>query len=176
MDNTLVLILLSVVLVCFLVFVIIMYFTSGFGSASTAGVSAVSAKTPLAPAPPPKICNKDDTKELQRLLHIAVTAIKSNIQTVKREDIWSYRPQLLLTYYPYLVDILRLPKYLAENPCYDNTDINKVIHNLYGNDLRKAKYLHADIPGYPNYYLLIELQNALDYYKRYQQTDLANLL
>lgn len=116
-----------------------------------------------------KACNAKDTTALKKHIQNAVNAIRANITILKGEDVLTLRPHILLTKYPFYIDVLKLPAYLDEHPCYDPTDVNKAIKDLYG-PINKAEALHVSIPGYPRYLVLLDVVDAVEYYRTYKES------
>jgi|UniRef100_A0A6C0BGJ1 hypothetical protein len=121
-------------------------------------------------------CRKSDLKELKKLLKIALVTIRSNIITIRSNKILTMRPAILLTMYPFYIDVLKLPKYLAYNQCYTRNEVMQALHELYGPDLEIAPDLHVKVPSYGWHYILIDLYEAIDYYQKFEPQGIEDLV
>lgn len=115
------------------------------------------------------ICNAKDTKALKGYIQNAVNVIRANITLLKADDILSLAPHMLVTKYPFYIEVLKLPMYLDINQCYTPIDVNNAIKDIYG-PIEKSESLHINIPGYPNYLILLDIIDAVDYYRTYRDT------
>lgn len=123
----------------------------------------------------PRHCNRD-LEPLKRLIKDAVYAIKVNVRVIRAEAPLSLRPPLLLTIYPFYTSIMRVPKHLDDNPCIEKADVMQALRDLYGNDLDKSPLLHATVDGNIRYYVLLDLNEAMEYYNRHKRDGIYELI
>jgi hypothetical protein len=121
-------------------------------------------------------CHKSDLRELKKFLKVALATIQSNIITIRSNKILTMRPAILLTMYPFYIDVLKLPKYLAYNSCYTRNEVMQALHELYGPDLETAPDLHVKVPYYGWHYILIDLYEAIDYYQKFEPQGIEDLV
>ena len=123
----------------------------------------------------PKKCNKETIRELKLRIDLAVRTLKANIYKVQ-EDIIDTNPFVLLSIHPFYRDVLQLPFFVDRNPCYTRATIHEVIKDTYGNNLENATSLHTRLGDDPYHYVIIDINNAFDYYDKYKNSGLAPLL
>ena len=126
--------------------------------------------------PANKPCDLHNLTELKSILRLALATLRQNTKFIKTENILSYRPEILLIKYPFYSNVLRLPKYLDENSCMTNEQIVQALKELYGDDLASVDSLHAYVPGYQRYYLMIDINDAIAYYNFYKNAGVSLLL
>jgi hypothetical protein len=94
---------------------------------------------------------------------------------VAEGDYNKIRPHVLITKYPFFVPMLQLPKFLASQKCLGKDLLNQALYELYGVP-EDSPALHVNLPGYPRYYIMLELHKAIDYYMIYMNTDIDELI
>lgn len=192
MENSLIIIIFAALLLLFIVYVLYSYYTSGIGKSEAPQLPSGDAKPwdakpwdakpwdakpwySIFQRPQKKECKKDITA-LKAILKEAVYAIKSNITFIKSENPLSLRPPILLTKYPFYIPIMKVPKYIENNPCLTKMDLTTALKELYGKNPEQSTMLHASFPGHNNYYIVLDLEEAYDYYKAYKLEGIDELI
>ena len=177
MDNYELVFLVALIAVLFIGYIGYVYYSSAMGSIvkSKKETSRQDARQDATQAPTTPVCDKDINR-LKAFISDAVNAIRLNITLIKSETILALKPYILLTKYPFYITILRLPKYMAANPCIGKQEFNKAVRELYGNDLEESTQLHVNIPEYHNYFILLDLNDAMEYYYKHRLEDIDELI
>jgi hypothetical protein len=184
MDNYELVFLVALIAVLFIGYIGYVYYSSAMGSiVKSKKETSRQDGTKQAPsrhdarhdAPTTPVCDKDINR-LKAFISDAVNAIRLNITLIKSENILALKPYILLTKYPFYITILRLPKYMAANPCIGKQEFNKAVRELYGNDLEESTQLHVNIPDYHNYFILLDLNDAMEYYYKHRLEDIDELI
>lgn len=131
---------------------------------------------PAPPKPKPKICDNTNLTELKKVLKTALLTLRYNIKTIKDNKILSLRPELLLSMYPFYNVVLRFPKYIRANPCFGRKEIFKAMQELYGMEPERSSMLHVKRSMHTDYYIVIDLFEALDYYDKYYDEGIDDII
>lgn len=128
--------------------------------------------TVVAPAPPPLEeedcpCPKD-FNGLKTYMIKAVDTLKDHIDIIYTKDILKLEPYTLLSQHPFYTPVLQLAKYLSEQ-CFTRHDFMESFHSIYGYNYEHSPHLHVNLPEDPHHFLLIDIHNGLDYYKKHKK-------
>jgi hypothetical protein len=130
---------------------------------------------PTSPPLPPK-CDPNDLRQLKKLLKDAILTLRYNIKTIKDNKILQLRPELLLSMYPFYHVVLKVPKYLKANPCYGRDGVSKAMQELFGPEPEKSNFLHVKRHMHTDYYILIDLFDAIEYYDKYYDEGIDDII
>ena len=120
-------------------------------------------------------CSKKKMRELKLRIQLAVRTLKANIHKVQGNLI-DINPFMLLSMYPFYKDVLQLPFYVDRDSCFTREAVHEIVKDTYGTNLEYASSLHTRLNEDPYHYLIIDINNAFDYYDRYKTGGLAALL
>ena len=120
-------------------------------------------------------CSKKKMRELKLRVQLAVRTLKANIHKVQ-DDLININPFMLLSMYPFYKDVLQLPFYVDRDSCFTREAVHEIVKDTYGTNLEYASSLHTRLNEDPYHYLIIDINNAFDYYDRYKTGGLAALL
>jgi uncharacterized protein (DUF433 family) len=149
----------------FVAYVVYYYYTSSIGKKEK---NEKKPEKQVAQKQEEKCDRKRDVPKLKNIIKDAIYYIKSNIQFIRSDNPLQYRPPILLTRYPFYIPILKVPKFLENYPCITKEDITAVLKDLYGKNLEQSPQLHANV-GYNEYYfVLLDLNEAIEYYNAYK--------
>lgn len=120
-------------------------------------------------------CSKKKMRELKLRVQLAVRTLKANIHKIQG-DLITINPFMLLSMYPFYKDVLQLPFYVDRDSCFTRAAVHEIVKDTYGTNLEYASSLHTRLNEDPYHYLIIDINNAFDYYDRYKTGGLAALL
>lgn len=111
----------------------------------------------------------NDIETLKLLLRYAIKSISDNIELIRGDKPLNLSPLVLLTKYPFYIHILRVPQYIESNACMDKSYISRALKEL-------SQALHVNVAGYHNYYVLLDLDEAYEYYLKYKSAGIDYVL
>lgn len=165
MEDSFLMLILAALAFFFIAYIVYYYYTSSVGK-----------KEKREKEPEEKVVKKEEEKcdrkrdvpKLKNIIKDAIYSIKSNIQFIRSDNPLQYRPPILLTRYPFYIPIMKVPKFLENYPCITKEDVTSVLKDLYGKNLEQSPQLHVNI-GYNEYYfVLLDLNEAIEYYNAYK--------
>lgn len=168
MENSILVIFLGFILIVIIGYSTILYTNSNIHKERDVPV-------PAPPKPTPNPCNPKNIVELKKYLKNALLAIRYNIKTIKEKRILQYRPEIMLSMYPFYTTVLKLPKYIKANPCYGRNELLQAMHEIYGPEPEKSYMLHVK-RAYANYYIVIDLFEAMEYYEKYHEEGIDDII
>lgn len=116
-----------------------------------------------------------DIQELATLLFVAIETLRQNFDIIIDDKVLQYEPHVLLTRYPFFKQVFSFTKFIHKKQCIDAGVIHKVLYDLYGSDMRTSPELHVNRNGV-DYFILLKLNEVMDYYDKYVEEGIDNII